>query len=162
MKKNANEPKILSDNVFPVVGIGASAGGLEAFRKLIKAIPEDSGIAYVLVQHLDPTHKSALPQLLQKFAKIPVLEILDEVKVLPDHIYIIPSNKMLIANDGVLQLSARPDKSKKELNLPIDLFFSSLAEVHQAHAIGIILSGTASDGTVGLRAIKDHGGTTFA
>jgi two-component system CheB/CheR fusion protein len=162
MKTNKDNPPVLSSNAFPVVGIGASAGGLDAFKKLLKAIPEDSGMAYVLVQHLDPSHESLLPSLLQKVTKIPVLEISDDIKVLPDHIYIIPSNKMLLANDGVLQLSPRPEKNKNERNLPIDLFFTSLAEVHQSHAIGVVLSGTASDGTKGLRAIKDHGGLTFA
>lgn len=151
----------LSSNQFPVVGIGASAGGLDAFKRLLKAIPENSGMAFVLVQHLDPKHESMLPELLQKITKIPVLEITDDIKVLPDHIYIIPSNKMMIANDGVLLLSPRP-ANKNERNLPVDLFFSSLAEVHQSHSIGVVLSGTASDGTKGLKAIKDHGGITIA
>ena len=161
-KKDTDIPVILSTNIFPVIGIGASAGGLEAFKKLLRAIPENSGMAYVLVQHLDPKYDSALPQLLQKVTKIPVLEITDDIKVQPDHIYIIPSNKMLLANDGILQLSPRPGKNTDKLNLPIDLFFTSLAEVHQAHAIGIVLSGNASDGTLGLKAIKDQGGITFA
>jgi two-component system CheB/CheR fusion protein len=146
--------------MFPVVGIGASAGGLDAFRKLLKAIPEDSGMAYILVQHLDPSHESILVELLQKVTKIPVLEISDNVHVQPDHIYIIPSNKLLTATDGVLQLSARLPKGQR--NLPIDVFFTSLAEVHQSHAIGVVLSGTATDGTLGLKAIKDQGGITFA
>ncbi len=162
IEKNAGKPLIKSDNLFPVVGIGASAGGLDAFKKLLKAIPEDSGMAYVLVQHLDPNHESILHELLQKVTNIPVLEIADNIKVQPDHIYIIPSNKMMIANDGVLKLSTRPPKNKNQRNLPIDLFFASLAEVHQSHAIGVVLSGTASDGTQGLKAIKDHGGITFA
>lgn len=162
MKIEKREPLVLSSNIFPVVGIGASAGGLDAFKKLLKAIPENSGMAYVLVQHLDPNHESLLPSLLQKVTKIPVLEISDDMKVLPDHIYIIPSNKMLLANDGILQLSPRPEKNKSERNLPIDLFFTSLAEVHQSQAIGVILSGTGSDGTKGLKAIKDYGGITFA
>ncbi|GAB2556891.1 chemotaxis protein CheB [Spirosoma areae] len=153
--------KILSKNLFPVVGIGASAGGLEAFKKLIKAIPPNSGMAYVLVQHLSPTHESQLPELLQKFAPIPVLEISDDIEVKPDHIYILPSNKMLVANDGVLELSPRTTK-KNELHLPIDLFFTSLAEIHQSQAIGVVLSGTGSDGTKGLKAIKEYGGITFA
>ncbi|MBK8301170.1 MAG: PAS domain S-box protein [Chitinophagaceae bacterium] len=155
-------PLTKSSNLFPVVGIGASAGGLDAFKKLLKAIPENSGMAYVLVQHLDPSHESMLPELLQKVTNIPVLEVADDIKVVPDHIYIIPSNKMLISNDGVLELSPRPDKNKSERHLPIDFFFTSLAEVHQSHAIGVVLSGTASDGTLGLKAIKDHGGITFA
>ncbi|GAB4014989.1 chemotaxis protein CheB [Spirosoma migulaei] len=153
--------KIKSTNSFPVVGIGASAGGLAAFKKLLKAIPEQSGMAYVLVQHLAPTHESQLPELLQKVTSIPVLEITDDIKVEPDHIYILPSNKMLVANDGVLQLSPRILK-KNELNLPIDLFFESLAEIHQSHAIGVVLSGTGSDGTQGLRANKKNGGITMA
>src|SRR5450432_3303580 len=162
MKPNNQKPTILSANFFPVVGIGASAGGLDAFKKLLKAIPEDSGKAYVLVQHLDPKHESMLPDLLQKVTKIPVLEIADEIKVEPNHIYVIPSNKIMVANDGVLQLTNRPEKNKSTRNLPIDLFFTSLAEVHQSHSIGVVLSGTASDGTAGLKAIKDHGGITFA
>lgn len=144
-----------------MVGIGASAGGLEAFRKLLKAIPETSGMAYVLVQHLAPNHDSLLPELLQKATMIPVLEISDDIKVEPDHIYILPSNKMLVANDGVLQLSPR-STNKGKLNLPIDLFFTSLAEIHQSHAIGVVLSGTGSDGTQGLKAIKENGGITVA
>ncbi|MEO7531093.1 MAG: chemotaxis protein CheB, partial [Sediminibacterium sp.] len=162
MEKNKGDQPIRSTNAFPVVGIGASAGGLDAFKKLLKAIPEKSGMAFVLVQHLDPTHESILPELLQKVTKIPVQEISNDIKVLPDHIYIIPSNKMLLANDGILQLSPRPEKKINERNLPIDLFFTSLAEVHQSHAIGVVLSGTASDGTRGLKAIKEHGGITFA
>ncbi len=159
-KANKNKEKIPSANLFPVVGIGASAGGLDAFKRLLKAIPENSGMAYILVQHLDPAHESILADLLQKVTKIPVQEISDNIHVVPDHIYIIPSNKLLTATDGVLQLSARLPKNYK--NMPIDLFFSSLAEVHQSHAIGVVLSGTGTDGTLGLRAIKEQGGIAFA
>jgi len=160
-ESNDEVPKgIRSANLFPVVGIGASAGGLKAFTKFLEAIPEESGMAYIIVQHLDPSHESILPELLQRATKLPVLEITDNVLVEPDHVYIIPSNRLLTATDGVLQLSARPNEHQK--NMPIDIFFSSLAEVHQNHAIGIVLSGTGSDGTMGLQAIKDHGGITFA
>jgi two-component system, chemotaxis family, CheB/CheR fusion protein len=159
-KENKDKLKIISSNLFPVIGVGASAGGLEAFRRLLRAIPENSGMAYILVQHLDPTHESILTELLQKVTKIPVQEISDNVHVEPDHIYIIPANKLLTATDGVLQLSARPPKNYK--NMPIDLFFTSLAAVHQDHAIGVVLSGTATDGTLGLTAIKNSGGVTFA
>ncbi len=145
-----------------MVGVGASAGGLAAFKKFLGSIPEDSGMAYVLVQHLDPKHESLLPELLQKATKIPVLEITDDIKVQPDHIYIIPSNKMLLATDGVLKLSPRPAPKSKSINLPIDLFFRSLAVVHQSHSLGVVLTGTGSDGTKGLKAIKDEGGITFA
>ncbi|HEV8083182.1 MAG TPA: CheR family methyltransferase [Chitinophagaceae bacterium] len=159
-KSDTDKPKILSKNLFPVVGVGASAGGLEAFKKLVKAIPEKSGMAYILVQHLHPDHSSSLPEILQRETNIPVNEISDNVKVEPDNVYIIPSNKMLVATDGVLQLSPRPPKDHK--NMPIDMFFSSLAEVHQSHAIGIVLSGTGADGTIGLQNIKGQGGITFA
>lgn len=160
MTDDINKPKIPSKNLFPVVGIGASAGGLEAFKKLINAIPDDSGMAYILVQHLHPGHSSSLPEILQRETNIPVHEIRDNVEVKPDNVYIIPSNKMLVATDGILQLSPRPSKDHK--NMPIDIFFSSLAEVHQSHAIGIVLSGTGADGTFGLKDIKNQGGITFA
>lgn len=160
--KSKNKKPQLSKNLFPVVGVGASAGGLRAFTKFIEGIPENSGMAYVLVQHLDPNHQSLLPGLLQKTTHIPVLQVADDIKVEPNHIYIIPSAKIMKASDGVLELSPRTAKDKKEKNLPIDVFFTSLAEVHQSHAIGIVLSGTASDGTQGLKAIKDNGGLTFA
>jgi two-component system CheB/CheR fusion protein len=162
MKTSKPQNKILSDNAFPVVGIGASAGGLDAFKRLIMAIPEESGMAYVLVQHLAPDHASILPALLQKITPIPVVEISDKIEVLPNHIYIIPANKMLVANDGMLQLSPRPARGVKGRYMPIDVFFTSLAEVHQDHAIGVVLSGTATDGTEGLKAIKEHGGLTMA
>ena len=160
-KNKYPEKLIKSDNLFPVIGVGASAGGLDAFKKLLKAIPVDSGMAYVLVQHLDPNHESMLTEILQKVTQIPVLEITDDIKVAPDHIYVIPSNKIMVATDGVLLLAPRPEKSNPERYLPIDLFFSLLALVHQAHAIGIILSGTGTDGTLGLKAIKDFGGITL-
>lgn len=150
---------ILSDNLFPVVGIGASAGGLEAFKELLPAIPKDSGMAYILIQHLAPHHESILTEILQKSTKLPVIEIVDNIKVLPDHVYIIPSNRSLIANDGKLQLE--PLVKGERLNT-IDIFFTSLSEIHQEHAIGVVLSGTGSDGTVGLKTIKDMGGTTIA
>ncbi|MDP4259635.1 MAG: chemotaxis protein CheB [Bacteroidota bacterium] len=148
-----------SSNDFPVVGVGASAGGLEVFKRLIRAIPESSGMAYILVQHLEPNHESLLPEILQKSTSIPVEEVTDNVHVERDHIYIIPSNKLLTADDGRLRLKPRPSNKK---SLPIDVFFTSLAEVHRGHAIGVVLSGTASDGTQGLKAIKDQGGLTFA
>ena len=157
--KNKNKTDNTSSNSFPVVGVGASAGGLEAFKRLIKAIPASSGMAYILVQHLEPNHESLLPEILQKNTTIPVEEITDNVHVDPNHIYIIPSNKLLTAFDGRLRLAPRP-KDKK--SLPIDLFFTSLSEVHGPQAIGVVLSGTASDGTQGLKAIKAGGGITFA
>ncbi|TXD85227.1 PAS domain S-box protein [Subsaximicrobium wynnwilliamsii] len=157
-KNNKVQPPATKQN-FPIVGIGASAGGLDAFKKLLSAIPESSGMAYVLVQHLDPSHESMLPEILQRVTKIPVHEITEDMHLAPEHIYIIPSNKILTSTDGVLQLAPR---DKKILNLSIDIFFTSLAEVHKEFAIGVILSGTGKDGTEGLKAIKEHGGISIA
>ncbi len=160
MSLEKNPPtKILSKNLFPVVGVGASAGGLDAFKELVKAIPENSGMAYILVQHLAPQHESMLTEILQKATKLPVVEIIDKIKVLPNHIYIIPSNRYLTANDGALHLD--PLSKGQRLNT-IDVFFSSLAEIHQNFAIGCVLSGTGTDGTIGLKTIKDQGGITIA
>ncbi len=158
IKKDKQKPPA-TPQYFPIVGVGASAGGLDAFKRLLKAIPEDSGMAYVLVQHLDPTHESVLPDILSRFTKIPVHEITEDIHLAPDHIYIIPSNKILTSTDGVLKLSPR---NKKILNLSIDVFFTSLADVHKELAVGVVLSGTGSDGTLGLKAIKEHGGITIA
>lgn len=156
------EKREKSSTTFPVVGIGASAGGLDAFKKLIATIPENSGMAFVLVQHLAPSRESILSELLQKMTTLPVLEVADEIRIESDHIYVIPSTKMLTANDGVLHLTPRVQDNKIKRNVIIDVFFKSLAEVHEARAVGVILSGAASDGTDGLRAIKDYGGITFA
>jgi two-component system, chemotaxis family, CheB/CheR fusion protein len=146
-------------NQFLVVGIGASSGGLDAFKSLVRAIPVTSGMAYILVQHLAPNHESILPGLIQSVTAIPVHEITDKIELAPDHIYVVPSNKLLAAQDGVLRLSDRPASHSI---LPIDAFFTSLSEVHQSHAIGIVLSGMGKDGTLGLKAIKQQGGITFA
>lgn len=159
-EEEKDKEKILSTNLFWVVGIGASAGGLDAFKQLVKAIPLHSGMAYILVQHLDPNHESILVELLQKITLIPIHEITDNVYVEPDNIYVIPSNKLLTATDGVLKLSDRVSKTQRSMS--IDLFFTSLAEVHQNQAIGVVLSGTGKDGTQGLKAIKQLGGLTFA
>ena len=158
MNVEKNEMAALPDN-YLVVGVGASSGGMEAFKHLIKAVPIDSGIAFILVQHLAPDHESILTEILQKITLIPIQEITDNLHIKPDHIYIIPANKLLMAKDGVLKLSERPPNTNV---LSIDIFFSSLADVYQAQAIGIVMSGNGSDGTEGLRAIKKFGGVTFA
>jgi len=151
-----------SGKLFPVVGIGASAGGLAAFKKLLKAIPDDSGMAFVLVQHLDPDHESLLTDILQKVTEIPVLEVSEKCKIEPNHIYVMPSNKMMEISNGKLRLAPRPEKKQFERILQVDMLFTALAEIFESHAIGVVLSGTASDGTKGLKAIKDNGGITFA
>ncbi len=158
--KNTNTKTNNTSKKFCVVGIGASAGGLNAFKKFIEGIPKDSGMAFVLVQHLDPKHVSHLTEILQRSTMIEVKEIKDKMKVEPNHLYIVPSNKSLTANSDSLELSPRPDDFSQYL--PIDLFFTSLANVYGNYATGVVLSGTGSDGTKGLKAIKDHGGIGFA
>jgi two-component system CheB/CheR fusion protein len=145
---------------FPVVGIGASAGGLDAVRTFLKALPAKSGMAYVFIQHLSPKHESNLPEILQKVAPFPVHQITDNIHLDPDNLYIIPENKVVTSFDGVLKLA--PIDKKHPKSNTIDLFFSSLAVVHQSYAVGVVLSGALSDGTLGLQVIKSHGGLTFA
>ena len=153
------EPKHTEQN-FPIVGIGASAGGLDAHKKFLKAIPKDSRMAYVIVQHLSPDYPSNLTEILSQSTEIPVHEIINDINLAPNHIYIIPENNNLITEDGVLKLHTRTRGEKK--NESIDIFFQSLAQVHKTFAIGIIFSGTAFDGTFGLKKIKELGGVTIA
>ena len=145
---------------FPVVGVGASAGGLEAFTDLLGALPAATGMAFVLVQHLDPTHESILPKLLTRATSMPVHEVRDGMAVQPNHVYVIPPNARMTISDGLLRLSSRVGGAGR--NLPIDDFFCTLAKDLQRGAIGVVLSGLASDGTQGLQSIKAEGGITFA
>jgi two-component system, chemotaxis family, CheB/CheR fusion protein len=145
-------------NPFPVVGIGASAGGLEAFAQLLAAVPEDTGVAFVLVQHLDPQHQSLLSELLAPATRMPVVTVSDDIEIRPNHVYVIPPNTSMELADGHLRLAAR----EPGLHLPIDIFFRSLANVQGSRAIGVVLSGNASDGSLGVRAIKAECGITFA
>ncbi len=145
-------------NPFPIVGVGASAGGLEAFGQFLSALPADSGMAFVLVQHLDPQHESFLPELLSGHTEMPVVAVHDGLKIEPDHVYVIPPNTSMELQDGSLHLALR----EPGLHLPIDIFFRSLAAVQGSRAIGIVLSGNASDGSIGVRAIKAECGITFA
>ncbi len=147
-------------NAFAVVGIGASAGGLEAVSQLLEALPGDTGMAFVVVQHLDPRHESNLDRILAKTTPIPVHEAAHGMKVEPDNIYIIPPNSTMTIAGGVLQLAPRGEVAIH--HLPVDAFFKSLAEDRQSGAIGVVLSGTGSDGTLGLESIKAAGGITFA
>ncbi len=145
---------------FPVVGVGASAGGLEAFTALLTALPGNTGMAFVLVQHMDPHHQSVLTSLLQKATLMPVREVIDGMAVQPNHVYVIPPNALMTISDGFLALTPRAQHPTR--NLPIDHFFHTLGDDLKSGAIGVILSGTASDGTQGLKAIKAQGGITFA
>jgi len=145
--------------LFPVVGIGASAGGLEALETFLKNVPDHSGMAFVVIQHLDPTHKGALVELLQRFTAMPVVQVNDRLQVEPDTVYVIPPNKDMSILHGNLHLL--PQASPRGLNLPIDYFFRSLADDRQEGSIGVVLSGMGSDGTLGLRAIKEKAGAGF-
>ena len=145
--------------VFPIVGIGASAGGLEALELFLKHVPDGSGMAFVIVQHLDPTHKGILVELLQRTTRMPVAQVRDRQKVAPDRVYVIPPNKDLSILHGVLHLLE--PAAPRGLRLPIDFFFRSLADDCEARSIGVILSGMGSDGTLGLRAIKEKAGVVF-
>ncbi len=145
---------------FTIVGVGASAGGYEAFGEFLTNLPKDTGMAIVLVQHLDPNHKSKLTELLAHSSKVPVIEVRNDMPVEPDHIYVIPENATMTISAGKLKLSQR--KEGELPPMPIDVFFRSLAQEQQNRAIGVVLSGTGTDGTLGLEAIKGEGGITFA
>jgi two-component system, chemotaxis family, CheB/CheR fusion protein len=142
--------------LFPIVGIGASAGGLEAIKQFLSNVQENSGMAYVVVQHLDPTHKGMLPELLQRISKMEVLQVKDRMVVKPNCVYVIPPNKTMSILKGVLRLH-KPVQERGQ-RLPIDFFLFSLAEDRKELSVGIILSGMGSDGSLGLRAIKEKNG----
>ena len=139
------------------VGIGASAGGLEAIKELLENIPEQSGMAFVIVQHLAESQASLLTEILSRYTKIPVQKVESGLRIEPNHVYVIPPGVTMVVSDGVLDLKPRGTARK-----PIDEFFESLAVEKKSKAIGIILSGTGTDGTEGLRVIKAEGGITFA
>jgi two-component system CheB/CheR fusion protein len=144
---------------FPVIGIGSSAGGLEALELFLKNVPSSCGMAFVIVQHLDPTHKGIMVELLQRATAMPVCQVSDNLKIEPDHVYLIPPNQDMSILHGILYLldMVKP----RGLRLPIDFFFRSMADDLKQHSIGVILSGMGSDGTLGLRAIKEKGGGVF-
>lgn len=144
---------------FPVVGVGASAGGLEALTQLLKALPEDTGMGFVIVQHLSPEHASSLAEILSRATKMPVCEVRDEPEVVPNHVYVIPPRRDMIIKGGKLRLLPQERHARHR---QIDQFFRSLAEDSAHQAIGVVLSGSAADGTLGLEVIKAEGGVTFA
>lgn len=157
------KPELEGDGVdragFSIVGIGASAGGYEAFLQLLAQLPKDSGMAFVLVQHLDPKHESKLSELLARSTELPLADAANGMRLRPDHIYVMPPNVNMSIANGVFRFQPRkPDRP----HMPVDYFLRSLAEDHKEYAIGIVLSGTGTDGTLGLQAIKGEGGITFA
>jgi two-component system, chemotaxis family, CheB/CheR fusion protein len=148
------------NKLIAVVGIGASAGGLEAFKQLLARLPSDTGMAFVLVTHLDPKHESILPELVARATRMPVSEVKDGTPVAPDHVYVMPRNTSMAIEGGALRL--RPREEGRAPRHPIDAFLQTLAEDQSTRAVGVILSGTATDGTLGLEAVKAEGGITFA
>jgi two-component system CheB/CheR fusion protein len=153
LKEKSSDP---DNSLFPIVGIGASAGGLEAIEQFLGNVPENSGMAYVVVQHLDPTHKGMLPELLQRISKMKVFQVKDRMVVRPNCVYVIPPNRTMTLLKGVLHLH-KPILERGQ-RLPIDFFFHSLAEDRKGLGVGLILSGMGSDGSIGIRAIKEKNG----
>jgi len=143
---------------FPIVGVGASAGGIEAASALLKSLPEHPGLAVVIVQHQEPKRAGGLTQVLSRTTSLPVTEARDGEEVLADHVYVSPPFADVTISGGVLHLGTPQTRAA----LPIDLFFETLAEDQGSRAIGVVLSGTASDGAHGTKSIKDEGGITFA
>jgi two-component system, chemotaxis family, CheB/CheR fusion protein len=145
---------------FPIVGIAASAGGLDAFTRLLSHLPTDTGMAFVLIQHLSPNHESLLTEILARATPLPVREVRNGMTVEPNHVYVIPPNTKMILSEGTLQLSPREKVFGKYM--PGDAFFASLAADRGHKAIAVVLSGADGDGSLGLKAIKAFGGVTFA
>jgi two-component system, chemotaxis family, CheB/CheR fusion protein len=145
---------------FPIVAIGASAGGLEAFTRLLDALPADTGMAFVMILHLSPSHESMLSEILGRSTRMPVREAKSDMRVEPNHVYVIPPGKDIVLGRGLLQLAPRTELRGQ--SRPIDHFMRSLAEEHGHKSVGVVLSGTANDGTQGLGEIKAAGGITFA
>ncbi len=157
--ESAQESQAAHSIHFPIVGMGASAGGLEAFEQFFRSMPPDSGMAFVLAPHLDPDHASLLSEILQRSTAMPVVEAQDQMAVAPNGVYVIPPNRDMAIFHGVLQLSV-PGQPRGQ-RMPIDAFLRSLADDQGENAIGIILSGTGTDGTLGLRAILGAGGVSL-
>jgi two-component system, chemotaxis family, CheB/CheR fusion protein len=156
LKESTSDSEI---SLFPIVGIGASAGGLEALEQFLANVPENSGMAYIVVQHLDPTHKGMLPELLQRISKMKVFQVKDRMLVKPNCVYVIPPNKTMSIFKGILHLHKLIQERGQRL--PIDYFLYSLAEDRKNLSVGIILSGMGSDGSLGLRTIKEKNGITM-
>ena len=150
-------PKIPA--AFPIVGLGASAGGLEALEEFLKAVPADSGLAFVIVQHLDPEHECIMAEILQRVTPMKVMQVTDRTKVFPNCVYIIPPNKDMSLLHGVLFLLE--PTGTRGLRLPIDFFFRSLAVDQRERSVGVVLSGMGSDGMLGLKAIKEQAGVVL-
>jgi two-component system CheB/CheR fusion protein len=144
---------------FPVVAIGASAGGLEAYKEFFLALPSDTGMAFVLIQHLDPSHESMLTEIIAKATRMPVEEVKSGVTIQPNCVYVIPPNALMALAGSVFQLSPRGKTPGQ--HLAVNFFMHSLARERKSGAIAIVLSGTGADGTAGMEDIKAEGGITL-
>src|ERR1051325_11728385 len=158
--KDGDSPSPVRKNDLLIAAIGASAGGIEAFTELVTHLPHDTGMAFVLVQHLDPEHKSLLTELISKKTAMRVKEGTNGMTVEPDHVYVIPANASMSISDHSLQLG--PREESRGVHMSIDHFMRALAEQQGNRAIGVLLSGSGTDGTAGLAEIQGHGGVTFA
>jgi len=159
MSKILNKKLGVDTPDFPIIGIGSSAGGLKALEEFFDHCSSDTGCAFVIVQHLSPEYKSLMPDLLSRHTKMSVKEAIQDDKVKPNCVYLIPGDKNIIIKDGSLVLTKRPPHN--QMNFSIDIFFKSLAIEKREKAICFILSGTGSDGTKGAKSIKEEGGTLF-
>src|SRR5215470_8757566 len=158
--KSKNEAAEKTQNDLLIAAIGASAGGIEAFTELVSNLPADTGMAFVLVQHLDPKHHSILTELVSKKTEMRVTEVTDGMGVEPNHVYVIPPNATMSISNHMLLLG--PREESRGLHMSIDHFMRSLAEEQGNRAIGVILSGSGTDGTLGMAEIQAQGGVTFA
>jgi two-component system CheB/CheR fusion protein len=152
-------PKPYDANKFLVVGIGASAGGIQALKKFFEQVPANSGIAYVVILHLSPTHDSKLAEVIRVSSKIPVQQVTEKIKIAPDNVYVVPPNQHLTMEDGHIIVS--PNLQTEDRRAPVDIFFRTLAESNGVHAVCVILSGTGANGSMGLKRIKEMGGAAF-
>src|SRR5260370_10277333 len=156
-RREATPEASQGQETWPIVGMGASAGGLEAFEKFLGHMPPERGMAYVMVPHLDARHRSAMTELLQRYTKMKVVEITDGMNAEPNRVHVIPPDGTLTIERGVLQVATPRGQGNT-----IDTFFRSLADDQEENAIGVILSGCGRDGALGIKAIKEHGGLTVA
>src|ERR1700751_5020936 len=159
-KRSPGGDTAIHNGIFPVVAIGASAGGLEAYKEFFHALPSGTGMAFVLVQHLDPSHHSMLREIIAKATAMPVEEVKSGVRIKPDCVYVIPPNAFMSISEGTFALT--PRSTGPGQHMAVNFFMRSLAESRSIGAIGIVFSGTGVDGTLGLKNIKAEGGITFA
>jgi two-component system CheB/CheR fusion protein len=159
IRKATGKAKAKTSAGFRIVGVGASAGGLEAFEQFFRKVPPESGMAFVLVPHLDPSHSSILTEILQRCTTMAVVEAQDRMPVAPNGVYVVPPNRDITIFHGAIQLGM-PEQPRGH-RMPIDAFLRSLAEDQGEKSIGVVLSGTGTDGTLGLRAILGVGGVSF-